>query len=92
MARRLRHRGRPTLFNALLNPAAAGSAFLFIPVLVFVAVVVLVVMMRSNRLKPKIDRSLELTEESVRLAKEQVSLQTETNRLLARLIEAQARE
>ena len=69
----------------------AGAIIFLIPI-VFFAVIVLVMMRRSSRLQPRMDRSLELSEECARLAKEQVALQTETNRLLTRLIEAQARD
>src|SRR4051794_19280181 len=73
------------------EPSPASSLLVFVP-LVFFIVILLVLMRRSNRIQPKMDRSLELAEEAVRLAKEQVALQTETNRLLTRLIEAQARD
>jgi hypothetical protein len=53
--------------------------------------VLLVLMRRSNRMQPKVDKSLQIGEEGLKLAREQVALQTETNRLLGRLIEVLSR-
>jgi hypothetical protein len=63
------------------------TSILLLAVPAFFIGVMLVLMRRSGRMQPKIDKSLEIAEESLRLTKEQVALQTETNRLLGRLIE-----
>jgi hypothetical protein len=84
MAPKLGHKFRP---NRFAPPSTPTSIVLLIPG-VFI-VILLVLMRRSNRMQPKMDRSLELAEGSVKLAKEQIALQAETNRLLTRLIEAQ---
>jgi len=73
------------------EPSSAGSYFL-LALLILPIVFMLVMVRRSSRVQPQMDRSLELAEEAVKVAKEQVALQTETNRLLARLIEARARD
>jgi hypothetical protein len=75
------------------QPAASSpiTTFFVIAVpLVFIGLLVVMVR-RSSRMLPTFDRSLVLAEESVRLAKEQLALQAETNRLLAQLLEAQRR-
>jgi len=62
------------------------TSFLILTVpLVFVGLL-FVLMRRSKRMQPLMDRSLQIAEETLLLTKEQVALQKETNRLLGQLI------
>ena len=49
-------------------------------------------MRRASRNTTQIDRSLQMNAEAIRLAQEQVALQTETNRLLRQLVEARGQK
>src|SRR5262245_9579243 len=69
-------------------PDASGpitSLLVLILPLVFL-VLVLIMMRRSRRVQPLMDRSLQIAEETLQLTREQVALQKETNRLLGQLI------
>ncbi len=64
------------------------TSFLILVVpLVFVSLL-FVLMRRSKRMQPLMNRSLQIAEETLQLTKEQVALQRETNRLLGQLIRA----
>jgi hypothetical protein len=70
--------------------SSVASILIFASLAFFVGVM-LILMKRSGRMQPKVDQSLQMAEEGIRLAKEQVALQAETNRLLVRLIEVLSR-
>jgi uncharacterized protein YoxC len=73
------------------EPSSTGSFVLIAPLLIFL-VVVFFMMKKAGKMQPKMDRSLDLAEETVALAREQIAVQTETNRLLARMIEVLPRD
>ncbi len=63
------------------------SVLILLLPLVFLGLLV-VLMRRSQRVQPLMDRSLQIAEETLQLTREQIALQKETNRLLGQLIAA----
>ena len=77
--------------DAAKPDAPSGTGLLTLLMLFFPAVVIIFflipTMRRAKRNTSQIERSLEISEESLMLARERVTLQKETNRLLGQLIE-----
>ncbi len=90
--------GIPACAQGAAKPeASSGSALftllvLFTPLIIIIVFFMIPMMRKAKRNTAQIDRSLELGEENLLLAKEQVALQTETNRLLRQVIEALGRD
>jgi type VI protein secretion system component VasK len=88
--------GTPVWAQGAAKPDEAPGAnllawlLLLLPALVIIFFLIPVVR-RQKRQMTQINRSLELSEESVRLANERVALQKQTNELLRQLIEKQSR-
>jgi ABC-type multidrug transport system fused ATPase/permease subunit len=87
--------GTPAWAQEAAKPdAASGCAlltlmfFLPLPILLFF---MFSLMRKQQRYSTQANRSLELSEESIKLAKEQVVVQKETNELLRQLIAKQSR-
>ena len=89
--------GTPAWAQEAAKPdAASGSSLfllfvMFLPFLIIVIFFLIPVMRRAKQNTTQIDRSLAINEESLRLARERVALQKETNSLLKQLIEKQSR-
>jgi hypothetical protein len=76
------------------KPEQEGGNFLGWLLLLFIGFVLaylIYVMVRARKAYGAVDRSLQIAEESLQLAKHQAALQAETNRLLGQLLDAQGR-
>jgi hypothetical protein len=89
--------GTPAWAQAAAKPEAEpGSGLLalfllFLPAIIFIFLMI-PIMRSARRNTTQVNRSLEISEELLLLVKEQVALQTETNRLLRQLVEALGRD
>jgi hypothetical protein len=88
--------GTPALAQEAAKPDAASGAsplawiMLFSPALIIIFFLI-PLMRRQKRYSTQANRSLEISEETLQLARERVALQKQTNELLRQLIEKQSR-
>jgi hypothetical protein len=93
--------GTPAWAQAAAKPEAEpGSGLLTLLVLALPSIFIFVIlfffmipaMRRARRNTTQVDRSIAISEQRLLLAKEQVALQSKTNRLLRQLVEALGRD
>jgi hypothetical protein len=93
--------GAPAWAQGAAKPAAKPDSgllallLLFSPTIIIIVIIVFFMIPMTRRLRRstrQINRSLEISEENLLLAKQQVALQEETNRLLQQLIETLGRD